>query len=222
MDRDDPAYRGQAGYTRALLNLYDPIVLGPVARYVWRCPVDRLVDAYRRDARPRHLDIGPGTGYFVQRSGLPEGASLTLLDPNRNVLAHASSRLMGYDVRTVEADVLKPLPLDERFASAALNLVLHCLPGPMPRKASAVASVAAVLDADGVLFGATVLGRSAEHGRLGRAVLRAFNAEGSFDNLDDSEGGLREILASSFTEVEVEADGSVAYFRARRPSLAAG
>lgn len=217
MDRDDPAYRGQAGYTKALLNLYDPIVLGPVARYVWRAPVDRLVESYRRDARPRHLDVGPGTGYFLRRSGLPPGASVTLLDPNRNVLAHASARLQGFQVRTVEADVLKPLPLDDRFASAALNLVLHCLPGPMARKAPAIANVAAVLDADGVLFGASVLGRSGQHGRLARAVLRVFNAEGGFDNLDDSEAGLREILADSFRDVEVQAVGSVAYFRAANP-----
>jgi SAM-dependent methyltransferase len=222
VDRDDPAYSGQAGYTRALLNLYDPIVLGPVARYVWRCPVDRLVDGYRRDARPRHLDVGPGTGYFIRRSGLPEGAPVTLLDPNPNVLTHASARLHGFDLRTVEADVLKPLPIDDRFASAALNLVLHCLPGPMHRKASAIANVAAVLDADGVLFGASVLGRSGHHSPLARAVLRAFNAEGGFDNLDDSEAGLREILATSFVDVEVQAVGSVAYFRAEKPRVAAG
>ena len=196
-------------------------MLGPVARYVWRCPVDRLVDGYRRDAHPRHLDVGPGTGYFLRRSGLPEGANVTLLDPNPNVLAHASARLPGFEVRTVEADVLKPLPLDDRFASAALNLVLHCLPGPMARKAAAIANIAAVLEADGVLFGASVLGRSGQHNPLARAVLRAFNAEGGFDNLDDSEGGLREILANSFSDVEVEAVGSVVYFRAVRPRVAA-
>ena len=92
----------------------------------------------------------------------------------------------------------------------------------MHLKAHAIANVAAVLDADGVLFGATVLGRSAGHGRLARAVLPAFNAEGSFDNLDDSEAGLREILGASFRDVEVQAVGSVAYFRAANPLLGAG
>jgi SAM-dependent methyltransferase len=184
--------------------------------------VARLVGGYCRDTRPRHLDVGPGTGYVLRRSGLPSGAAVTLLHPNPNVLAHASARLAGLEVRTLEADVLKPLPLNDRFASAALNVLLHCLPGPMPRKAAAIANVASVLDADGVLFGATVLGWSASHGRLARAVLPAFNAERSFDNLGDSEDGLREILASSFSEADVEAVGSVAYFLARRPRLAAG
>ena len=32
MDRDDPAYRGQSDYTRPLLKLYAPLVLGFAAR----------------------------------------------------------------------------------------------------------------------------------------------------------------------------------------------
>lgn len=58
-----------------LLNLYDPFVLGPVARFVWRCPTPRLIEGYRRHVRDRHLDVGPGTGFFLDRSGLPAGAA---------------------------------------------------------------------------------------------------------------------------------------------------
>ena len=51
---------------------------------------------------------------------------------------------------------------------AALNLVIHCLPGPLERKARAVANVAAVLAPTGVLFGASVLGdRRPQPGRAG-------------------------------------------------------
>ena len=98
MDRDDPAYRGQREYTRLLLNLYDPLVLGPIARYVWRCPTSGLLERYRRHVHDRHLDVGPGTGYFLERSGLPAGSRVTILDPNRDVLAHVSRRLRFLDV----------------------------------------------------------------------------------------------------------------------------
>ena len=70
---------------------------------------------------------------------------MTILDPNANVLDHASRRLRHLEVTAVEADVLKPLPVSGPFDSAALHLVIHCLPGPLPRKAAAVANVAAVL-----------------------------------------------------------------------------
>jgi hypothetical protein len=117
----------------------------------------------------------------------------------------------------VEGDVLKPLPVEGPFESAALNLVLHCLPGPMSRKALAVQHVAAVLAPTGTFFGATVLGRSAELSLLGRAVLAAFNCRGAFDNLDDSEAGLRGILEASFETVEMDTIGSIAIFTARNP-----
>ena len=221
MDRDDPAYKGQADYTPLLLKLYDPIVIGFVAWFVWRCPADPILDGYRRLIRDNHLDIGPGTGYCIDNSSLPDGSRVTIVDPNTNVLRHASRRLRRLDITAVEADVLKPLPVQGPFDSAALNLVIHCLPGPMSRKALAVANVAAKLAPDGVLFGASVLGRSANHTWQGRRVLSAFNRRGAFGNLDDTEEGLREIVAASFEHVELYTVGSVAIFSARGPRTTA-
>jgi hypothetical protein len=217
MDRTDPAYKGQRDYNALLLNAYDPLVLGPVTRYVWRCPTGRLVERYREHIRDRHLDIGPGTGYFLDHAGLPAGSRVTILDPNRAVLRHVSRRLRSLDVTAVEADVLKPLPVSGLFESAALNAVIHCLPGPLARKGTAIANVAAVLSPAGVLFGATVLGRTGQHTRLGRWMLAAFNRQGGFDNLDDTEEGLRGILAASFVDVAFETIGSVAIFAATGP-----
>ena len=107
--------------------------------------------------------------------------------------------------------------MDGPFDSAALSLVIHCLPGPLTRKAAAVANIAAVLAPDGVLFGASVLGRSGQHTWLGRRVLAAFNRRGAFDNLDDSEEGIREILDASFESVEMETFRSVVVFSASKP-----
>jgi SAM-dependent methyltransferase len=168
MERDDPAYLGQSEYTPFFLRIYDPVILGFFTRVVWRCPTTLLVERYRRHIRPRHLDVGPGTGYFLERAGLAAGTPVTILDPNMNVLDHASQRLQRLDITAIEADVLKPLPLDGTFDSAALHGVIHCLPGPLARKAVAVANVAAVLAPTGVLFGATILGPSGSHTWLSR------------------------------------------------------
>jgi hypothetical protein len=118
--------------------------------------------------------------------------------------------LQRLDITTIEADVLKPLPVDGPFDSAALNGVLHCLPGPRSREAAAVANVAAVLAPTGVLFGASILGDT----WLARNMLRANNRRGTFDNLDDTEDGLRQILEASFARVEVETVGSMVVFTA--------
>lgn len=217
MDRNDPAYKGQREYTPLFLRVYDPLILGVLAPVVWRCPATRLVDGYRRHAGHRHLDVGPGTGYFLQRAGLPDGSPVTLLDPNVNVLDHASRRLRRLDLTAVEADVLKPLPVEGPFGSAALNGVLHCLPGPTPNKAAAIANVAAVLAPEGVLFGSSILGTSGRHTWLGRKILESNNRRGTFDNLGDTEGGLGEILRASFERVELETVGTMAIFAATNP-----
>ena len=217
MDRDDPAYRGQADYTPLLLKLYDPIVIGVVAGLVWRVPAEALLENYRQNIRDRHIDIGPGTGYIIERSGLPDRSHVTLLDPNPNVLDHASRKLRRFDITTVEADVLRPLPVEGPFESAGMNMVIHCLPGPSTRKALAIRNVAAVLSPTGTLFGATILGRSGDHSWLGQRVLTAFNARGAFDNLDDSEAGLREMLEASFQQVHIEIVASAAVFTASGP-----
>ncbi len=217
MEPDDPAYKGQSEYTPFFLKVYDPVILGFMTRVVWRCPTTLLVQRYGQHIRPRHLDVGPGTGYFLQRAGLPAATPVTILDPNENVLAHASRRLPGLDITAVEADVLKPLPLGGTFDSAALHGVIHCLPGPMSRKAAAVANVAAVLAPTGVLFGASILGSSGSHTWLSRRILDANNRRGTFDNLGDTQEGLGEILGASFEHVELETVGSMAIFAATTP-----
>ena len=214
---EDPAYAGQKHYTPWFLRIYDPLVLGFFCHIVWRCPTSRLVALYTRHLGRRHLDVGPGTGYFLARARLPVGFEVTLLDPNPNVLAHASRRLAHLAPSSMEADVCRPLPTDQRFDSAALTNVLHCLPGPMPRKAVAVRHVAAVLEPHGVLFGATVLGTPALHTWLSRLALRENNRRGIFDNLADTEDGLREILSESFEAVDLDVVGSVAMFSAANP-----
>lgn len=207
---------GHRTYTPGFLRVYDPMVLGFYLKFVWRCPARELTALYRRAIGPRHLDVGPGTGYFLQRSAR-EGASLTLLDPNPHVLAHASRRLADWTPTTVEADVLQPLPVEGPFESAALCGVLHCLPGPEERKAVAMRNVAAVLDHEGILFGATLLGERRLHTALSRPVLRFLNDRGIFANLGDTEEGFRRALEDAFAEVHVVIKGSMMIFTAERP-----
>ena len=217
MDRGDPAYRGQADYNPVFLRIYDRLVLGLFARFVWRLSTAKHVRFYRKHIRPNHLDVGPGTGYFLQHSGLADGSPVTILDPNANVLRHVERRLSQLDVTAIQADVLKPLPVSGPFDSAAISGVIHCLPGPMERKGMAIENIAQVLAPDGVLFGMTILGPAAKHTRLGRAFLGALNRRGTFSNLDDTEAGLRAILERSFRDVRVETTGPNATFIAAHP-----
>ena len=221
MERSDPSYKGQAGYNPMLLAIYDAWVLKFMAPTVWKMPVPPVVELYRRHlgSRTSTWDRAPGTS--SRRLRRPRGREITLLDPNRHVLEHASRRLESMAPTTVEADVMKPLPVDGPFDSAALSFVLHCLRDPMTNKATAIRNIADVLTPEGVLFGGTVLGPEASHTRPARAFLWAANKQGGFDNLDDTVDGLHEILGASFRDVEVEVVGSAALFSATAPTPSA-
>lgn len=218
MDPNQPGYKGFKDYTPRFLKTYDPWVVGFMAPRVWKMGPEPGLDLYRAHMGRRHLDVGPGTGYFIAEAAPPEDTEVTLVDANPHVLEHCARTLAAWGPNVIEANVLEPLPLQGPFDSAALTHVIHCLPSPMAAKAPAIEHTAAVLADDGVLFGGTVLGLSAGHTWAARAFLRLANLQGGFDNRDDDVDGLKAILAASFHQVEVDLPTpSVAYFVASRP-----
>jgi SAM-dependent methyltransferase len=209
---------GQAVYSRWTLQLYDLYVLGLSCRLAWRCPAPTLVAHYDAHVSSHHLDVGVGSGYFLDRCRFPvPRPEIVLLDLNEASLAFAARRIERFAPRACRADVLEPLPLAERFDSIGLGFLLHCLPGDMAYKARALAHLAAVLKPEGVLFGSTILAADVRHNRLGAALVGIYNRKGIFSNRTDSEAGLRAALEASFVEVSITIQGAVALFSARRP-----
>jgi hypothetical protein len=209
---------GQKVYTPLVLAFYDVFVLGFSSRFAWRCPSSEMLAHYDRHVGPRHLDVGVGTGFFLDKCRWPvEHPELTLLDLNAHSLRSAARRTARFEPRVVRANVLEALDLGEaRFDSIGMNFLLHCLPGPVADKAAGVArNVQAYLAPGGVVFGTTILGRGVTHNRLGRVLLRAYNRKGIFSNLEDDLEGLEHALAGAFGEVQVELKGTVAHFSAR-------
>jgi SAM-dependent methyltransferase len=206
-----------AVYTPARLALYDPIILGFSCRFLWRCPKHRFLELYNRHVGARHLDVGVGTGYFLDHCAFPvERPAITLLDPSGPCLAKAARRLDRYSPRVVRASVLEPLDLGEaQFDSVALNGVLHCLPGTMEEKAAVFRNLRPVVAEGGVLFGSTILGQGVDHTRLARRALGVYNRERIFTNLDDDRAGLGHALAGFSADYETETAGSFALFAAR-------
>jgi SAM-dependent methyltransferase len=205
-----------AVYTPARLALYDVFILGLSCSLVWRCPRRHFLDLYDQHVGGTHLDIGVGTGYFLDRCRFPiERPQLTLLDPSDACLRKAAKRLERYSPRVVKASVLEPLDLGTtRFASVALNGVLHCLPATPETKAAVFANLRPFLEEGGVVFGSTILGSGVEHGRLARTALARYNQEGFFTNLTDDLEGLELALADNFADQQIEIRGSFALFTA--------
>jgi 2-polyprenyl-3-methyl-5-hydroxy-6-metoxy-1,4-benzoquinol methylase len=177
-----------------------------------------MLERYDRHVRARHLDVGVGTGWFLDRCTWPvERPQITLLDLNENSLSTASDRISRYEPRSVQANVLEPVDLgDARFDSIGANFLLHCLPGALEWKAATVVSnLRPNLAPGGVLFGSTILGRGIDHNLLGRRLMRLYNRKGIFSNVEDDADGLEQGLAAELSDVEVDVVGAVALFAAR-------
>lgn len=217
----EPSAESAAGanvYSKPVLALYDVTVLGFSNTFIWKCPTQLIVEHYNKYVSNHHLDVGVGTGYFLDRCAFPtSNPSLTLMDLNPNSLTAAARRVRRYHPATLLADVTMPICASMApFDSIGIGYLLHCLPGPMRHKAATIGHLASLLNPGGVLFGTTILGQGVRHSPLARIALRHYNKDGVFSNMDDSTQGLHEALARHFGTVSVQVVGCVAFFSARR------
>jgi hypothetical protein len=211
---------GAALYSMRALRGYDLVVHGISNAYAWRCPTRELIELYNRNVAARHMDIGVGTGYFLDRCRFPGNSPMiALVDLNPSTLEYTSARLRRYRPSTHAADVLKPLSIDVAdaapFGSIGLTYLLHCLPGDMRTKGVVFENIRPVLAEEGVVFGATILGRGVPHNAFARALMRIYNARGVFSNKDDSLEDLEAALAANFERSTIVVRGCVALFTAR-------
>lgn len=215
----DQVAAGHAFYTRRSLALYDLAILGYFSRVAWRCPARRIVDHYDHHVSANHLDVGVGTGYFLDHCRFPASSGpprVTLLDISSACLDAATKRIAHLHPETIMANVLQPIEYDgPRFDSVGLNYVLHCLPGDMQSKAVAIDHLTALANPGASVFGATLLHDGVPRNWLARQVMARNNAHGIFSNTHDDLDGLRSALAERLSDVSVTTVGCVAVFSGR-------
>ncbi|MBF6354486.1 methyltransferase [Nocardia higoensis] len=211
---------GQSFYRTNRLNGYDLVTVNAANRVLWRCPPQRLVEHYDRNVAARHLDIGPGTGYYLDHCHFPVAQpTLTLLDLNPDPLTFAAQRLARYTPATVRADLLSPLPPvpGSPFDSIGVNYVLHCLPNQSQGRGDVFARLKPLLNTDGVLFGSTVVTGGAPATVLSNAFNALYQRMGAFHNQRDTVDTLHDALAEHFGSLVLEVRGSTVLFTARKP-----
>lgn len=208
---------GAAIYSRWFLHVYDPIVHGFNLPVLWRCPSPLVQGLYDELSSPNHLDVGVGTGRYLAHCRFGrQPTRIALLDMNPNSLAHAGRRIGHYRPEILHGDVLRPLaPPPAPFDSVGMANLLHCLPGPMSRKAAALDNLAAVMQPGAVLFGSTLMGRGVPSTWAARVMMRQLNRRGVFSNRDDDPASLVAALERRFEDVRVDLVGQMALFSAR-------
>ena len=216
-DKTDNVEAGQAVYTKRTLAVYDFVVLGVSNRFVWKCPTQRLEAHYDRHVTANHLDVGVGTGYFLDRCRFPSPTPrIALMDLNQDALEFASRRIARYEPKTYRRNVLEPISTDgERFDSIGINYLLHCIPGSIESKAVALDHLRALMEPNAVLFGATLLQGGVSRGWFAKRLMALYNKKGIFTNERDDLDGLTRALRQRLRDVSVEVVGCAALFAGR-------
>lgn len=206
--------KGARVYTSALLSVYDVAVLGFNNHLIWRCPTALILNEYSQWASGNHLEVGVGTGYYLDRCRFPVAEPrIGLLDLNANPLQKAAKRLSRYHPETYQADVLQPLQIAAApFDSVALTYLLHCLPVDPLGKPAVIGNLRPLLNPEARVFGATVLGEQAVNQPPGKLMTWAFNHIGIFDNRGDTHELLERGLRDYLDDVEIHVEGAVALF----------
>ncbi|BAY29779.1 hypothetical protein NIES2107_16230 [Nostoc carneum NIES-2107] len=210
---------GAAIYSKSLLMIYDFFVLGLSNTFFWKCPTKLILEFYNQHISAKHLDVGVGTGYFLDKCKFPNPNSIiSLVDLNPNSLEITSQRIHRYKPKSFLADVFQPLPLEPTsFDSIGINYLLHCLPGNnILSKEIVFKNLKTLLKDDGVIFGTTILGKGVSHNLFARQLMRTYNAKGIFGNINDSCEDLAKILKKHFRTYEIRIVGCVAFFVGRK------
>jgi hypothetical protein len=214
---DDSVKAGQAIYTPRILQLYDLIVLGISNKFIWQCPTQLLVELYNSNITANHLDVGVGTGYFLDRCQFPSSTPrIALMDLNTNTLEFAARRLVRYQPGRYCQNVLEPITLNvKKFDSVGINYLLHCLPGSIESKAIAFDYLQTMMNPNAVIFGSTLLQGNVSRNWLAKRLMGVYNSKGIFSNQDDDLEGLVRSLKNRFRDVSIQVVGCVALFSGR-------
>jgi SAM-dependent methyltransferase len=207
-------------YTPLLLLLYDLWVLGVVNTFAWGCSTTRyLLPLFRSNVGGNHLDVGVGTGYYLRSKGsVPATTRLTLVDNEQGALDVAKTRSNRPDANALIADILKPLPVREKFDSVSMYYLFHCLPVSMPEKCGVFDHIKHNMTPDGVITGANVLGKGVRKDNFFAAKIRkGCQNHGVFYNKDDNAYEFEDALRKNFKKVETWVVGTVFMFRAQGP-----
>jgi 2-polyprenyl-3-methyl-5-hydroxy-6-metoxy-1,4-benzoquinol methylase len=214
---DDSVKAGQAIYTQKTLRLYDLVVLGISNQFIWQCPTQRLVDHYNRNVTANHLDVGVGTGYFLDQCQFSSSTPrIGLMDLNTNALEFAAQRLVRYQPERYCRNVLEPITLEaKKFDSVGINYLLHCLPGSIASKAIAFDHLRSMMHPNAIIFGSTLLQGSIPRNWFAKRLMAVYNSKGIFSNQDDDLEGLERSLNQRFRDVSIQVIGCAALFSCR-------
>jgi len=205
---------GQAFYSKRNLRIYDLGVLGLSNSWIWRCPTQQLLNHFNQFVSANHLDIGVGSGFYLDRCRFPSpNPRLALMDLNPQALDYAALRNRRYQPKKYVRNVLEPISWEEeKFDSVSLNYLLHCVPGSIESKAVIFDHVLELMHPGAVCFGSTLLQHGVHRNWAAQRLMGFYNQKGIFANTADSLEGFEREFFSRFKRPTLKTIGCAVVF----------
>lgn len=191
-----------------LLNNYDYFVNNLNCKYVWKCNQNIIKDLYKNNLSKNHIEIGPGTGYFLKQNQFD---SLYLLDINNDILNDSFKNLKNNSKKIVKINKNifnknNQLKINN-VNSIGLSYVLHCVPNTLDISLNYL--VNNLNKKDVTLFGSTVIPTNTNF--LASSELYFLNKLGIFNNLNHNLEQLKNFSKNYDHEINVV--GNVLVFK---------
>ena len=143
-----------------------------------------IFNQYNKYLGRNHLEIGPGSGYFLKNKNIN---NLTLIDINQDILNYSYNNLISnnYEIKIKNHNIFnQELKLNSEFDSVGLNYVLHCIPGRIENNIDSIINNLKNKN-DYILFGSSVLNDVNLQTRLSKLELIYLNKNKVFHNTND-------------------------------------
>ena len=194
------------------LHYYDRFVNQFNCKYVWKCSPDKIFNIYNQNCSKYHLEIGPGTGYFLKNSNLNSTIhELTLIDINDQILDYSMKNLKSEysNINALNYNLFTDkIPDHIKFDSVGINYVLHCIPGDLQKKIDTL--IHNLGDNNYKLFASTVICDPLHISIIAEYELMLLNSLGIFNNNNDTYQELQEYLENNKFKYNLHKEGYVA------------
>ena len=205
------------------LNIYDLLVNKINCKYVWKCDQRYIIDNYEKNIKNNHLEIGPGTGYFlknikniknIKTTKTTQNINLALLDINDDTLKFSAKNLQNSfnNIKCFNTNIFekKPVTILPKINSVGINYVLHCVPGNLEDNIQSLINNIGQSNIN--YFGASVVSNKELSTFVAKIELYFLNKFGIFNNKNDNYLNLVKYFEKNNIKYEIKIKGNVVIF----------
>ena len=174
-----------------IFNNYDYFVNNINCKYVWKCDQRYIKKLYANNITNKHLEIGPGTGYFIKKY---QFNNLHLVDINQDILNNSKKNLTNncQNIKIHNQNIFENNnKINEDITSIGMSYVLHCVPNNLDRSIDKLVENVQT-DNQITIFGSTVIPNKKD--LMAMTEIYTLNTLGIFNNINHNKEQLDYII----------------------------